>query len=112
MNANDGAAAMLRDVADLVSGPRKDTHGDALRQFRCHGELLQVAMRYGQSYEPEELAGIAMLTAKLARFIAGDRTEVDHLRDLAGYAALLAALIGEGGGWLRKQDGSGAVDNA
>ena len=86
---------MLRELADLIEGPRTETHGDARATFRCHGELLMTVIDHGHRYHPEELAGLAHITGKLARYIVGDRYETEHLRDLAGYVMLLAALMDE-----------------
>lgn len=97
-DANTRAAEVLREAADLVTGPRLEKHGDAGNQFECHGRLLRGWLMTRIDYydaldriSDSELGWIAMVTAKLSRVAAGG-FNIDDYVDLAGYAGLGGAL--------------------
>lgn len=104
MDENKRAGEILHEVAELVSKDRRDTHGEARQNFRLHGQLLKACLQSAPDLDGEEIAVVTAICGKLARYCVGDRTETDHLKDIAGYAALGAALIGEDGGYVKKSN--------
>jgi len=89
------ASGLLADTADLVSDDR-DTHGDAVENqehiaeawtwyLRGHGLLAEDA-----AVDGADVARMMQLV-KLSRGAVGEY-DVDHDRDVAGYAGIAAAV--------------------
>lgn len=106
---SERAGEVLRKIAGRVAVDRRQTHGNYEQQACCHGKLLTTIIEAAGGnvgdLDPEELSYLAHVTGKLSRYSCGDRTEVDHPEDIAGYSGLEAARIGEGGGWLKQGQG-------
>jgi len=93
-SGDDLAAGLLEDTAALVSDDR-DTHGDAVEQ---HQQLATVWTWYLRGHgmlktdETVDGADVArmMQLVKLSRGAVG-KYDVDHDRDVAGYAGIAAA---------------------
>jgi hypothetical protein len=91
---DDAAATVLEDVAELVSSDR-DTHGDAVTNQEHIADGWTWYLRgQGLIDEDEEVTGgdvgRMMGLLKMSRTAVGT-FDVDHDRDLAGYAGIAAA---------------------
>jgi len=89
------AASLLHDTAKLVDDDR-DTHGDAVVNQQHIAEAWTWYLS-GQGYlDNEEILGddvAAMMTLlKLSRHAVGSR-DMDHMRDVAGYAGIGGACM-------------------
>lgn len=82
-----GAVEFLADVARTV-GERGEQYGDAPRLF------ADIACRWSAVLElevsPSQVA-LCMIDVKLA-WLSYDPTHADSIRDIAGYAAILAEI--------------------
>ncbi|AFH22692.1 hypothetical protein OSG_eHP32_00190 [environmental Halophage eHP-32] len=98
-SGDNAAATLLADVADLVSDDR-DSHGDAVENqehiaeawnwyLQGHGIIDEEAIDGGDVARMMELL-------KLSRACVGEY-DVDHDRDVAGYAGIAAACEVEAG---------------
>ena len=93
-SGDEMAASLLMDTADLVNDDR-DTHGDAVENQRHIGAGWTWYLRgQGVLADDEEINGtdvaFMMALVKMSRHSVGS-FDVDHLRDVAGYAAIGAA---------------------
>lgn len=93
-SGDDAAATVLEDVAELVSSDR-DTHGDAVANQEHIARGWTWYLRgQGLLGDDESLTGgdvgRLMGLLKMSRTAIGDY-DVDHDRDLAGYAGIAAA---------------------
>lgn len=78
-----------RNVARIIES-RGKTHGDALEQ---HEVLVARWKRiFGDQVNIGKVC-MAMIELKLSRMESGDITEIDHFRDIMGYAAIGAAWV-------------------
>jgi hypothetical protein len=88
------AAGLLEDTADLVADDR-DTHGDAVENQQHIAEAWTWYLRgHGLLSDAEILTGAdvarMMMLVKLSRGAVGEY-DIDHDRDVAGYAGIAAA---------------------
>lgn len=70
---------------------RQKTHGDFYRVAGTAQELKDV-LRRGKNWktlDDTQRETLEMIATKIARILSGDPHEVDHWRDIAGYAALI-----------------------
>ena len=86
------AATLLAEAAVLVEGDRAQRHGPARQNLGLAAELWSAYLGV-----PIQAADVALLLAllKVARARTG-APDVDHYRDLAGYAGLAGELAVEG----------------
>jgi len=94
VNGDEVASAVLEDVAALV-GDTRDSHGDAIENQRHIATAWTWYLRgQGVLDDDEELTGgdvgRMMGILKISRTAVGDY-DVDHDRDIAGYAGIAAA---------------------
>ena len=94
-SGDEMAASLLHDTAALVNDDR-DTHGDAVKNQQHIAEAWTWYLS-GQGYlGDEEILGddvAAMMTLlKLSRHAVGGR-DMDHMRDVAGYAGIGGACM-------------------
>lgn len=82
------AAAILRQAADIVDGPRQQTHGDVDESFALVARYW--SLRLGVSVDPVAVAD-CMGLFKLARSQCGE-PHPDHYVDRAGYAGIAGQL--------------------
>jgi hypothetical protein len=90
------AASLLYDTGDLVDDDR-DTHGDAYENQNSIAKRWTLHLQdRGLLGEDERLygddVGIMMNQLKQSRHAVGER-DIDHLRDMAGYAGIGAACM-------------------
>lgn len=91
---------MSDDVRETLAA-RGKTHGDWGKQAFL-AQKLKLALLgedfYKSNMTSQMQEGVEMICVKLSRIITGDPAEIDHWRDIAGYATLVAdAIEGEGG---------------
>jgi len=99
-SGDNAASTLLADVADLVSDSR-DSHGDAVENQEHIAEAWTWYLR-GQGIigDDKSVSGAdvarMMELLKLSRACVGEY-DVDHDRDVAGYAGIAAACEVEAG---------------
>ena len=86
------AAKLLAEAAKLVGGERSRQHGPARQNLGLTAELWSAYLGVDI-----QVADVALLVAllKIARARTG-APDVDHFRDLAGYAGLAGELATDG----------------
>lgn len=70
---------------------REKTHGDYYRVAMMAQELKDV-MRRGKNWktlDDTQREALEMIASKIGRILSGNPHEIDHWRDIAGYAALI-----------------------
>lgn len=69
---------------------REKTHGD-YGVLACVSQGLKEALRVGPIDElpPIHRESLEMIAVKMARVVNGDHNEIDHWRDIIGYAQLV-----------------------
>lgn len=75
---------------DLLNA-RAKTHGDYHRVAMMAQELKDV-LRRGKNWktlDDTQREALEMIATKIGRILSGDPHDVDHWRDVAGYAALI-----------------------
>lgn len=90
----------MESIGEVLDA-REKTHGRFSDVASCWGGLADVFWDHGvpsQSAVDSRLKysidyGLEMIFGKLSRLAVGDTLEVDHWRDLAGYAMLVAREI-------------------
>lgn len=94
-------------MSDILD-EREKTHGDYYRVAMMAQELKD-AMRRGKNWktlDDTQRETLEMIASKIGRILSGNPHEVDHWRDIAGYAALierwLTARTASGGGPTRR----------
>tara|TARA_R110000868_G_scaffold179574_1_gene419724 strand:- start:31378 stop:31695 length:318 start_codon:yes stop_codon:yes gene_type:complete len=86
-------------VTDILD-EREKTHGDYYRTAGIAQGLKDV-MRRSQNWDEiddTEREALEMIATKIGRILSGYPHEIDHWRDIAGYATLVER-------WLRPQAG-------
>ena len=73
---------------------RRETHGDFGRVAKLHVELIECFRTYSTNtwevdYIEVQMVALDMILHKIARIGSGKVDEIDHWRDIAGYAALV-----------------------
>ncbi|TWO22598.1 hypothetical protein YZ82_01400 [Campylobacter hyointestinalis] len=90
-----------------VLAERRKTHGDyprvALLHFLLQDTFDTASTNEKSTYYPYQIIAINMIFHKLARIGCGNSCEIDHWRDIAGYATLVVKE-------LEKLDKEGDVD--
>lgn len=77
---------------------RQKTHGDFYRVAGTAQELKDV-LRRGKNWkvlDDTQRETLEMIASKMGRILSGDPHEVDHWRDIAGYAALIERWLTSG----------------
>lgn len=72
---------------------RGSTHGDWVAQSATAEVLFQTIMAREPDLSASQVQAVHMICTKLSRIACGDPDEVDHWRDIAGYATLAADAI-------------------
>lgn len=80
------------ELQDILTERRK-THGDyprvALLHYSLQDTFNTISTNEKHSYYPYQTIAINMLFHKLARIGCGNVHEIDHWKDIAGYATLV-----------------------
>jgi len=90
------ASSLLADTADLIDDDR-DTHGDAVENQQHIAEAWtwylqgQGALADGEQLHGDDVACMMGLL-KMSRHAVGGR-DMDHMRDIAGYAGIGGACL-------------------
>lgn len=94
-------------MSDILD-EREKTHGDYYRVAMMAQELKDV-MRRGKNWktlDDTQRETLEMIASKIGRILSGNPHEVDHWRDIVGYAALierwLTSCTASGGGPTRR----------
>ena len=94
-------------MSDILD-EREKTHGDYYRVAMMAQELKD-AMRRGKNWktlDDTQRETLEMIASKIGRILSGNPHEVDHWRDIVGYAALierwLISCTASGGGPTRR----------
>ena len=80
-------------MIEQILQERQKTHGDFKEQAKISQILKdQMAQTDGwkEMWDPVKREALQMIQHKIARILAGDPNEIDHWRDIAGYATLVA----------------------
>ncbi|MBL8582813.1 MAG: hypothetical protein JNL61_11380 [Rhizobiaceae bacterium] len=85
------AAEICRQAADLVSGDRKDTHGDTTRN---HQNIARLWSAYLDVPVTPDQVAMMMVLLKVARTKSG-AFNIDDFRDMAGYAGCAGEIRGK-----------------
>ncbi|BCD59597.1 MULTISPECIES: DUF6378 domain-containing protein [unclassified Nitratiruptor] len=79
-------------MIEQILQERQKTHGDFKEQAEISQILKdQIALTegYKRMLNSTQREALQMIAHKIARILAGDPNEVDHWRDIAGYATLV-----------------------
>jgi len=79
----------MTDIKDLLK-ERGGTHGHWALQSRISENLWQIMLSTDKAYSPSQAQALHMICTKLGRIAAGNEDEIDHWKDIAGYATLVA----------------------
>ena len=88
----------MGDVVELLE-TRAKTHGEYVNVARL-AQVMKADMRYygikygNLSFSQKET--LDMIVSKIGRILSGDPKEVDHWRDIAGYAQLVVRELESG----------------
>ena len=80
------------DSIERILNERAGTHGTFEDVARVHTHLLNATELPG-GYEMTLAQAVNMICHKLARAVVGNAFEIDHWRDIAGYAMLAVKHI-------------------
>ena len=92
----------MTDILD----EREKTHGDFYRVAGTAQELKDV-MRRGKNWkilDDTERETLEMIASKVGRILSGNPHEIDHWRDIAGYATLIERWLTPQAGLETKHD--------
>lgn len=82
---------------DRILSERAETHGDFRNGAVIFEKLMNTINTDGKKdYTAVQSYGLANIAGKLTRIIGGDCDNVDHWRDIAGYAELVARELENG----------------
>lgn len=84
-------ALQWREAMTDILDERQKTHGDFYLTAMIAQEL-KVVLRRGKNWktlDDTEREALEMIATKIGRILSGNPHEVDHWRDIAGYAALI-----------------------
>ena len=95
-HGSKATVAIIHETADTISN-RGDTHGDAYEQQQVLAALWSTMLN---THISSAQVALMQLMIKVSRIATGDVHELDHYRDVIGYAGIAAMCA--------KQDG--AVD--
>jgi hypothetical protein len=88
----------MGDVVELLD-TRAKTHGDYADVARL-AQIMKGDFRYyGVKFEELTMAqkeALDMIASKIGRILSGDPNEIDHWRDIAGYAQLVVRELEAG----------------
>jgi hypothetical protein len=88
----------MGDVVELLD-TRAKTHGDYVNVARL-AQVIKMDLRYyGVKHEALSMSqkeALDMIASKIGRILSGDPNEVDHWRDIAGYAQLVVRELEAG----------------
>ena len=82
---------------DNVLKERQETHGNFEIGGKVYCNLLE-QLTTNKALNATQLYGITGITLKLTRIAVGNANEVDHWRDIAGYATLVANAMEKANG--------------
>lgn len=72
---------------------RNATHGDARLQFttsqKLKSAMLQGLQQSGQRADPLVIEALEMICVKVSRVVCGNSREIDHYKDIQGYAQIV-----------------------
>ena len=69
---------------------RQTTHGDYTRQARLSQDLKTRFRQENHRLTHQQAESVEMIFVKISRIVCGSPDELDHWRDIIGYAELIA----------------------
>lgn len=90
---------------DEVLQDREKTHGDFEKGAEIFDQLMELVEANRKKFTKSQRYGLTHIMGKLTRIIGGNANEIDHWRDVAGYATLVAKSL------EKAQEGELKVDN-
>lgn len=87
----------MQDHSLEVLNERETTHGSFTQTARI-AQVIKHQIRVGAAQSgvhitAEMSESLDLIATKIARIVSGNPTEVDHWRDIAGYATLVAEKL-------------------
>ena len=93
MSKKTGKKSEIMDIPSLLAA-REDTHGNFIDQAAM-SQVLKEMMVDGKNWDEltaVQREALEMIQHKIARILSGNPDELDHWRDIAGYAMLVERL--------------------
>ena len=75
---------MIRDMLK----EKEKTHGEFAKVAET-ASALKLALKRGNPIECYHVEALTMICSKMARIVNGNPNEIDHWKDIAGYAELV-----------------------
>lgn len=86
----EGATPITYKSILEVLKERGATHGDFVVQSGVAQRLKEIVHEYtSEALHPIHMEALEMICVKMARILCGNVNEIDHWRDIAGYAQLV-----------------------
>lgn len=78
---------------EKVLQDREKTHGDFEKGAEIFDQLMELLEENRDKFTVSQRYGLTHIMGKLTRIIGGNANEIDHWRDLAGYATLVVKSL-------------------
>jgi hypothetical protein len=80
-----------------VIAEREKTHGQYAHTAYIAQSLKDILRAYSgwQNLDNQQKESLELITTKIARIVSGNPNEIDHWRDIAGYAVLILESLKE-----------------
>lgn len=72
---------------------REKTHGDFMDTSAVSQQLKRYIASWNRDLPDYQQEALDMICVKIARILSGDCTEIDHFRDISGYAQLVVRIL-------------------
>lgn len=72
---------------------REKTHGDFEKGAEIFDQLMELVEANRKKFTRSQRYGLTHIMGKLTRILGGNANEIDHWRDVAGYATLVAKSL-------------------
>lgn len=82
----------MNDIEDLLK-KRGSVHGDWSEQSAISEAIWRQILSTDKPFPAGMSQALHMIATKLGRIVAGDEYEIDHWKDLAGYATLVVRQL-------------------
>lgn len=89
LTGNTGIEMELEEVLQ----DREKTHGDFEKGAEIFDQLMELVEENRDKFTKSQRYGLTHIMGKLTRILGGNANEIDHWRDLAGYATLVAKSL-------------------
>ncbi len=75
-------------MIETVIAERAKTHGDWSRQSQLSHDIKRRIAQEQPDLTASQWEALEMIVVKVARIVCGDASEIDHWKDIQGYATL------------------------